>query len=141
MSRLASDTFPLDKISAELNRVFASVHMNEPVSSTLAVPPGRAWSSNERERVPRSVRLHHRWTRDQSGAPWSAQWDTFEEVRDTEEEDNDRSGDYVQDELEVPSKAGSCVAKDRWASHLLCSCVGRCLLLDVPCGLSQSTPG
>ena len=101
VSRVPDDTFPLDKISAELNRVFVSVHMNEPVSSTPAVPPGRAWSSNERERVPRSVRLHHRWTRDQSRAAPCAQWDTFEEVRDTEEEDNDGSGDYVRGELEV----------------------------------------
>ena len=101
VSRLPDEAFPLDKISAELNRVFASVHMNEPVSSAPAVPPGRAWSSNERERVPRPVRLHHRWTRDQSGPASSTQRDTFEEVRDTEEEDNDGSGDYVQDELEV----------------------------------------
>ena len=42
MSRLPDDTFPLDKISEELNRVFASVHMNEPVSLTPAIPPGRA---------------------------------------------------------------------------------------------------
>ena len=101
VSRLPDDTFPLDKISAELNRAFSSVHINEPVSSTPAVPPGRAWSSNERERVPRSVRLHHRWIRDQSGAASCAQWDTFEEVRDTEKEDNDGSGDYVRGELEV----------------------------------------
>ena len=98
MSRLPDDTFPLDNISAELNRVFA-----------------RAWSSNERERVPRSVRPHHRWgqskptfaaerTSNQSGAASS------EEVIDSEEEDNDGSGDtidpgdmqeYVRDELEV----------------------------------------
>ena len=52
---------PLDTISAELNRVFAFVHMSETVSSTPPIPPGRAWSSNERERVPRSVRPHHRW--------------------------------------------------------------------------------
>ena len=32
---LPDDTFPRDKISAELNRVFVSVHMNEPVSSTV----------------------------------------------------------------------------------------------------------
>ena len=43
--RLPDDTFPLDTISAELNRVFASVHMSEPVSSTPEIPPGRAWSS------------------------------------------------------------------------------------------------
>ena len=49
VSRLPDDTFPLDTISAELNRVFASVHLSEPVSSTPAIPPGRAWSSNERE--------------------------------------------------------------------------------------------
>ena len=55
VSRLPDDTFPLDTISAELNRVFASVHMSEPVSSTPAIPPGRAWSSNERERAPRTV--------------------------------------------------------------------------------------
>ena len=55
VSRLPDGTFP-DTISAELNRVFASVHMSEPVSSA----PGRAWRSNERERVPRSVRTHHR---------------------------------------------------------------------------------
>ena len=42
VSRLPDDTFPLDTISAELNRVFASVHMGEPVSSTPAIPPGRA---------------------------------------------------------------------------------------------------
>ena len=86
-------------------------------------PCNRSWSclSNERERVPRSVRPHHRWgqsrptfaaerTRDQSGAVSSAQWDTFEEVTDTEEEDNDGSGntidlgdlqDDVRDELEA----------------------------------------
>ena len=51
--------------------------------------------------------LHHRWgkiqthfaaerTRDQSRAASSAQWDTFEEVIDTEEEeDNDGSGDTI----------------------------------------------
>ena len=53
--------FPLDTISAELHRVFASVHMSEPVSSTPAIPPDRAWSSDERERIPRNVRPHHRW--------------------------------------------------------------------------------
>ena len=37
----------LDAISVELNRVFASVHMSEHVSSTPAIPRGRAWSSNE----------------------------------------------------------------------------------------------
>ena len=121
VSQLPDDIFPMDKISAELNRVFPTAHMNEPESSTPAIPPGRAWSSNARERVPRSVRPHHRWgqsrstvaaerTRDQSGAASSAQWDTFEEVKDTEEEDNDGSGDTidlrdlqenVRDELEV----------------------------------------
>ena len=55
VSRLPDGTFP-DTISGELNRVFASVHMSESVSSA----PGRAWRSNERERVPRSVRTHHR---------------------------------------------------------------------------------
>ena len=54
VSRLPDGTFSLDTISAELNRVFASVQMSEPVSSA----PGRAWRSNERERVPRSVRTH-----------------------------------------------------------------------------------
>ena len=48
VSRHPDDTFPLDKISAELYRMFASVHMNEPMSSTTAIPPSRAWSSNER---------------------------------------------------------------------------------------------
>ena len=61
VSRLPDDTFLLDTISAKLNRVFASVHMSEPVSSTPAIPPGRAWSSNERERAPRHVRPRHRW--------------------------------------------------------------------------------
>ena len=61
VSRLPDDTFPQDTISVELNRVFASVHMSEPVSSTPAIPPGRAWNTNERERVPRPVRPHHRW--------------------------------------------------------------------------------
>ena len=118
VSRLRDDTFPLDTISAELNRVFASVHMSEPVSSTPAIPPGRAWSSNERERAPRNARPHHRWgqsrptfaaERTQNHSAPSAQWDTFEEVVDTEDEDNDGSdtidpGDlqeYVRDELEV----------------------------------------
>ena len=118
VSRLPDDTFPLDTISAELNRVFASVHMSESVSSTPAIPPGRAWSSNERERVPRPVRPHHRWgqsrptfaaERTPNHSASSAQRDTFEEVVDTEEEDNDGSdtidpGDlqeYVRDELEV----------------------------------------
>ena len=40
VSRLPDDTFPLDKFSAELDRVFASVHMSEPVSWTLLVVPG-----------------------------------------------------------------------------------------------------
>ena len=96
-------TFQLDKISAELN-------------------PDCAWSSNERERVLRPVRPHHRWVKsrptfaaeraqNQSGAASSAQWDTFEEViRTEEEEDNDGSGntidpgdlqEHVRDELEV----------------------------------------
>ena len=87
VSRLPDDTFPLDTTSAELNRVFASVHMSEPVSSTPAILPGRAWSSNERERIPRTVRPHHRWgqsrptfaaetTRNPSAS--SVEWDTFE---------------------------------------------------------------
>ena len=59
VSWLPDDTCPLDTISAELNRVFASVPMSEPVSSTTAIRPGRAWSSNERERVPRPVRRHY----------------------------------------------------------------------------------
>ena len=118
VSRLHDDTFPLDAISVELNRVFASVHMSEHVSSIPAIPPGRAWSSNERERVPRNPRSRHRWRqsrptfaakRTQNQSVSSAQWDTFEEVVDTEDEDNDGSdtidpGDlqeYVRDELEV----------------------------------------
>ena len=118
VSRLPDDTFPLDTISVELNRVFASVHMSELVSSTPAIPPGRAWSSNERDRAPRTVRPHHRLgqsrptyaaERTQNHSASSAQWDTFEEVVDTEEEDNDGSDtvdpgdlqDYVRDELEV----------------------------------------
>ena len=89
VSRLLDDTFPLDTISAELNRVFASVLMSEPVSSTPAIPPGRAWSSNERERVPRPVRLHHRWEqsrptfaaeRTPNHSASSAQRDTSEEL-------------------------------------------------------------
>ena len=100
VSRLPDDTFPLDAISVELNRVFASVHMSEHVSSTPAIPPGRAWSSNERERVSRNPRPHHRWgqsrptfatERTQNHSASSAQWDTFEEVVDTEDEDNDGS--------------------------------------------------
>ena len=100
VSGLPDDTFPLDTISAELNRVFASVRMSEPVSSTPAIPPGRAWSSNERERNPRPVRPHHRWRqsrptfaaeRTQNLSASSAQWDTFQEVVDTEEVDNDGS--------------------------------------------------
>ena len=96
-------TFQLDKTLAELN-------------------PDCAWSSNERERVPRPVRPHHRWVKsrptfaaeraqNKSGAASSAQWDTFEEViRTEEEEDNDGSGntidpgdlqEHVRDELEV----------------------------------------
>ena len=88
------------------------------MSSTLAIPPGRAWSSNERERVSRNPRPHHRWDspdphlrqeRTQNHSASSAQWDTIEEVVDTEDEDNDGSdtidpGDlqeYVRDELEV----------------------------------------
>ena len=61
VSRLPDDAFPLEAISVELSRVFASVHMSEHVSSTPAIPPGRAWSSNERERVSRNPRPHHRW--------------------------------------------------------------------------------
>ena len=49
VSWLPDDTFSLDTISAELNRVFASVHMSEPVSSTPAI------------RAPRTVSPHHRW--------------------------------------------------------------------------------
>ena len=116
LSRLPDDTFPLDTISAELNRVFVTVHMSDPVSSTPAITPGRAWSSNERERAPRTVRPHHRWgqfrstfaaERTQHHSASSALWDTFEEVVDTEEEDGSDTIDpgdlqeYVRDELEV----------------------------------------
>ena len=118
VSRLPDDTFPLDAISVEINRVLASVHMSEHVSSTPAILPGHAWSSNERERVSRNPRPHHRWgqsrptfaaERTQNHSASSAQWDTFEEVADTEDEDNEGSdtidlGDlqeYVRDELEV----------------------------------------
>ena len=38
VSQLPDDSFPLDAISVELNRVFASVHMSEHVSSTPAIP-------------------------------------------------------------------------------------------------------
>ena len=85
------------------------------MSSTPAIRPGRAWSSNERERVPRPVRPHYRWgqsrptfaaERTPNHSATSAQW---EEVVDTEEEDNDGSdtidlGDlqeYVRDELKA----------------------------------------
>ena len=67
---------------------------------------------------PRNPRPHHRWgqsrptfaaERTQNHSASSAQWDTFEEVVDTEDEDNDGSGttdpgdlqEYVRDELEV----------------------------------------
>ena len=111
VSRLPDDAFPRDTISAELNRVFASVHMSEPVSSTPVIPPGRAWSSNERERAPRNARPHHRWGKSrptfaaertqQNHSASSAQWDTFEENVDTEEEDDDGSdtidpGDFAR---------------------------------------------
>ena len=107
VSRLPDDTFPLGAISVELNRVFASVHMSKLVSSTPAIPPGRAWSSNERERVPRNARPHHRWGQSNLLRPHSGT--LFEEVVDTEDEDNDGSdainpGDlqeYVRYELEV----------------------------------------
>ena len=106
VSRLPDDTFPLDMISAKLNRVCASVHKNEPVSSTHAVSPGRGWSSDYRNGFFRSVRPHHRWgqsrptyaaesTRDQCRAVSSAQWDTSEEVIDTEDEDTEGSGDTI----------------------------------------------
>ena len=116
MSRLPDDTFPLGAISVELNRVFASVHMSEHVSSTPAIPPGRAWSSNERERAPRTVRPHHRWgqsrptfaaERTPNQSVSSAQWDTFEEVVDTEDDDNDGSdtidpGDLQEYDAPIP---------------------------------------
>ena len=103
------DTFPLDAISVELNRVFASVHMSEHVSSIPAIPPGRAWSSNERERVPRNPgdspnpHLRQRENKINLLRPHSGT------LVDTEDEDNDGSdtidpGDlqeYVRDELEV----------------------------------------
>ena len=38
VSRLPDDTFPLDAISVEINRVLASVHMSEHVSSTPCDP-------------------------------------------------------------------------------------------------------
>ena len=109
----------VDTISAEINRVFASVHMSEPVSSTHC---DSSWSCLELQR-PRNkfhdlCLPHHRWRqsrptfaaeRTQNQSASSAQWDTFEEVVDTEEEDSDGSdtidpGDlqeYVRDELEV----------------------------------------
>ena len=103
VSRLPDDTFPLDAISVELNRVFASVHMSEHVSSIPAIPPGRAWSSNELKRVPRNPRPHHRWG--QSRPTFAAE----RTVVDTEDEDNDGSNtidpgdlqEYVRDELEM----------------------------------------
>ena len=113
VSRLPDDTFPLDAISVELNRVFASVHMSEHVSSTPAIPPFRAWSPNERERVSRNPRPHHRWgqsrptfatERTQNHSASSAQWDNFEEVVDTDGSDTVDPGElqeYVRDELEV----------------------------------------
>ena len=126
VSRLPDDTFPLDAISVEHNRVFASVHMSEQVSSTPAIPPGRAWSSNERERVSRNPRPHHRWgqsrptfvaERTQNQSASSAQWDTFEEGVDTEDEDNDGTDtidpddlqEYVRDEFEVLAPAWTIV--------------------------------
>ena len=87
---------PLDAISVELNRVFASVQKRNPVSSAPMVPPGRG-CSNERERVP--PRPHRRWgqsrptfaaERTQNHSASSAQWDTFEE-----DEDND-PGDWQE---------------------------------------------
>ena len=128
VSRLPDDTFPLDAISVGLNRVFASVHMSEHVSSIPAIPPRRAWSSNGRERVSRNPRPHHRWgqsrptfatERTQNHSASSAQWDTFEEVVDTEDEDNDGSdtidpGDlqeHVRDELEVLPPAWTTVKR------------------------------
>ena len=54
VSRLPDDTFPLDAISVELNRVFASVHMSEHVSSTLRsllVVPGAQTSENESHEI------------------------------------------------------------------------------------------
>ena len=113
VSQLPDDTFPLDAISVELNRVFAC----EPVSSTPAIPPGRAWSSNERERVSRNPRPHHRWGTVQTHICGRESTKTLcfhtvghsEEVVDTEDEDNDGSDtidprdlqEYVRDELEV----------------------------------------
>ena len=112
MSRPPDDTFPLDAIAVDLNRVFASVHMSEHVSSWSCLELKQA------KRVPRNPRPHHRWgqsrstfaaERTQNQSASSAQWDTFEKVVDTEDEDNDGSDtidpgelqEYVRDELEV----------------------------------------
>ena len=81
----------------------------------LLVVPGAQTNENASHEIPRP---HHRWgqsrptfaaERTQNQSASSAQWDTFEEVVDTEDEDNDGSdtidpGDlqeYVRDELEV----------------------------------------
>ena len=94
VSRLPEDTFPLDEISAELYRVFASVHMNEPVSSTLQsllVVPGEPMNGNEFLDLcvliiaggnPDPPFAAERG-QNQSGTASSAQWDTFEEGIDT----------------------------------------------------------
>ena len=103
VSRLPDDTFPLDTISAELHRVFASVHMSEPVSYSPAIPPFASSSSLGTVQTPFAAE------RTQNHSASSAQWDTFEEVVDTEDEDNDGSDivdpgnlqEYVRDELEV----------------------------------------
>ena len=94
-----------------------------------------AWSSNERERVSRKLRPHHRWgqsrptfatERTLNHSASSAQWDTFEEIVDTEDEDNDDSdtidpGDlqeYVRDELEVLAPAWTMVKMMQvWTIH------------------------
>ena len=105
VSRLPDDTFPLDAI--ELNRVFASVHMSEHVSSTDS-----SWSSLELERArtcptksasssslgqSRPTFAAER-TPNQSAS--SAQWDTCEEVVDTEDEDTDGSDTIDPDDLQ-----------------------------------------
>ena len=88
------------RFSAELESVFASVHMSGACVLDPAIPPGRAWSSND---------PHLRQKETQIILLRPAQRDTFEEVADTEGEDAGGSdttdpGDlqeYERDELEV----------------------------------------
>ena len=119
VSKLPDDSYPLDRIQEELNRVYATIHISERASSAPAIAPGRSWTSTDRggSRPPAHAwRPQGRFRSTNVAARHYEEPDDYESIDDDDEEDDQEddgdddvdAGDlqsYVRSELEILATA------------------------------------